>query len=349
MFSSLSSIIFFLATSSFLTSFNLVSAAPTSLTVRQDNTDTNWARGVYIAAVGAGDQCLSAADGNATSGTQVITTTCQNASTWTVPLMKSGGAVVHEGSGLTIDLGEANNRDKLTLQSYTGSATQVFVYGSNNRLFNNGTQKCIDQDSTSGPQVYTCYAQSTNQAWLIRKTPEPQSLDDIPKGQDLTPPNTDLSFIHPQGRKDICVSAISKEATPQAGDGVALTYCAGTGFVGSGYNTSQDLMQWSLPSTNQTGQVKLGSSGLCLETATQGSYGADGMALRLNECQDQSEDQESIWDGLLLKSSVRSSGGDQCLNFAAEAGYVKMDNFLNLRPLQTWGCSNTNENELFEI
>nr|XP_019013383.1 uncharacterized protein I206_01449 [Kwoniella pini CBS 10737]OCF52164.1 hypothetical protein I206_01449 [Kwoniella pini CBS 10737] len=356
MFSTLSSFIFFLVTSS---SFDLVASAPTSLTSRRDQTDTTWARGYYIVPVAAGDKCLAASQPNPTAGTQVITTNCQNASKWSIPLVESGGAVVHDDSGLVLDLGNGNNKDKLTLRNFTGDdQSQFFRHGSDNRLSNNATNKCLDEGE-DGPQVYDCYPQNTNQVWLIRQTPDAKNISEgIPVGSEVSTPNSNLQYIHPKDRGDVCVSAISSGPAAQDQAGVAFTYCAGTGFSNSGTNTSQDLMQWSLPTTDPD-QVRLGSSGLCLETGANivNSYGyeelkvADGMAVKVATCVDNSEGQKWTWDGQLLKSAIKSldqsDQAGQCLNFAAVAGYVKMDNFLNLRPLQTWGCSTQNENELF--
>ncbi|WVW83287.1 hypothetical protein I302_105306 [Kwoniella bestiolae CBS 10118] len=69
------------------------------------------------------------------------------------------------------------------------------------------------------------------------------------------------------------------------------------------------------------------------------------MAVRIEECQDEEKGQQWSWDGQLLRSSVDNN---QCLNLAAEAGYVKMDNFLNIRPMQTWDCSNPDAGFFFE-
>ncbi|WVW83286.1 hypothetical protein I302_105305 [Kwoniella bestiolae CBS 10118] len=280
MISTLSIVLFFLASTS-----TLGLGAPTSLVSRQTQSLNGWADGYYIAAVGRDKKCLGVSSNPASAGTQVVATDCQNASTWRVPILPSGGAIVHEESQLVLDIGEGGEEDQITisqpssqpqfswdlchLQGFTGNSTsQIFKYGSDNRLqLSNSsgwiTDRCIDFGE-NGPHMYGCYPDNTNQVWLIRQSPEPKNLTaGVPQGGEVAVSRSNLNFLHPQGRKDICVSAISSSA-PNATQGIALTYCAGTGFSGSGYNTSHELMEWSLPGS-YAGLVKLGSNNLCLE------------------------------------------------------------------------------------
>ncbi|WWD01579.1 hypothetical protein V866_008524 [Kwoniella sp. B9012] len=348
MFSKLTAVLLLLGSTS-----TFVSSLPTSLIPRQSKAPSGWADGYYIAAVGQDKKCLAPAQSPAVEGIEIIATDCRNASTWRVPIQSSGGAVVHEKSQLVLDFGEGQSGSKVTLQNFTGKVEkQIFHYGSDDRLrIENGTKwpvdRCLDLGD-DGPQVYQCFPDNTNQVWVIRQTPEPKNLTEgVPQGSEVAVQDSNLNFIHPQDRKDICVSAVSN-STAQASQGIAFTYCAGTGFAGSGYNTSHELMEWSLPGSG-AGQVKLGSSNLCLETGANvwvdDAGGSEipyfkvqnGMEIRLEECDENRTGQSWSWDGQLLRTSANAN---QCLNFAAEAGYVKMDNFLNLRPLQTWDCSN---------
>ncbi|WWC61279.1 uncharacterized protein I303_103860 [Kwoniella dejecticola CBS 10117] len=319
MFTKSTSLVSLVASISFLT---LASPAPTKLEVRQDSEDHSWAKGSYIAIVGARNECLSPAtsgsdtNANATEGTKVEAVQCHMAATWSVPLVESGGAIVHEDSGLVIDLGQNVNNGNLTLQTFSGDdQTQIFNYGADNRLSNNATGKCIDRGD-DGLQIYDCRPNNVNQVWLIRTTPEAKALDDdAPTRSDASSSNSDLKYIQPKERKDLCISTISDGSSIQSNAGVALTYCAGSESSDSGNSTSADLMQWSL-SGKEPGQVKLGSSGLCLETGGNviNSYGyeeltvVNAMGVRMATCDDQAPGQKWSSDQFMLKSAIEKTG-----------------------------------------
>ncbi|WRT66982.1 uncharacterized protein IL334_003948 [Kwoniella shivajii] len=345
---SLTSILFFLASQA-----TLALSAPRPLIPRQSDNNAvqtyTSANGYYIAGIGVDKQCLAPADSPPVANSQIIMTDCQNATTWNIPLNES--YVIHPDTGLVFDLGQADNGGNITLQQASDSAAQIFQYSPDNRLSSVNHTKCIDRGQ-DGPQVWDCYPQNTNQAWAIRKTAELSDLSSVPHAPgDISPSgkssngNT-LNFLHPQNRTDICVTAI-KNSTGELQEGLALTYCFGLATT----NTPHELMEWELP-YDKEGLVRLGQSGYCLEVGAydNSAYKVEnGMAIRTVTCDENAAGQRWFYKSgeRLLQSWV--SGSNQCLNWAAEASDVQMDNFLNLRPVQVWDCSSPDGQFQFSV
>ncbi|WWC85339.1 uncharacterized protein L201_000202 [Kwoniella dendrophila CBS 6074] len=315
--------------------------------------DINDDSGYYIVSMGNGE-CLAPKDcSSPKEGSQVVTKECSKAPKWKVPIGEKGGEVVHIGSGLVLDVGTGKNNENVTLAKSSGNAaSQSFIYGTDSRFTHQSA--CLDL-GPNGPQSYDCFPQNTNQVYLLRQTPQPLTIDQsIPKGEEATCTKDGFDFLHPKGRNDICVSVVS-ESTARAEQGVALTYCSGKGFPGTNVHTSQELMEWSLPTKSQNGTVKLGSgeSGLCLEVgetiyvddAKNHQFQVDNsMAVRVVKCDNNSKGQSWSWDGQFLKTTLK--GYDQCLNILDGSGYIKMDNFFDIRPLQIWDCSKPDSNSV---
>ncbi|WWC61292.1 uncharacterized protein I303_103873 [Kwoniella dejecticola CBS 10117] len=300
--------------------------------------------GVYISSIRDGS-CLSTTDEPAQIGSKVVFANCEGAETWHVP--NEAGLLGLDTVGLVLD---QNDEDGLYLREpVKNSSSQLWKWRSDNRLSSADNSLCL-QHSQGGPQPVECDSMNVDQVWILRNTSRAQTFDDIAKQPDVNR----NGFIHPYGRNDICLSAVSaKEAF--VGGGIAMTYCSGKGD-GNSYlpvSTSDSLFTWNLPAKGQRGHVKLSSKNLCLETGYK-TYNVKGywewsfmygMGIQLKECDDSIKGQDWIWDGKTLK--IAEGDSNQCLNILGRSGPVQMSNFLNLRPMQLWTCDPNDQNSMF--
>ncbi|WVF72339.1 hypothetical protein IAT40_007152 [Kwoniella sp. CBS 6097] len=316
--------------------------------------------GLYVVSFNT-NKCLTPSLGyNTTDGDRLIMLDCEDerVRTWHVPysaglfgLSTLGLAVQPDGKGVNGD------KMKITDPLDGSNSKTLWLWNTDNRIATSGGTQCLDMGK-DGPQMFDCYPENTDQIWIMRNTTQPQRLEDLPV-MDKGPGK---GYIHPRKRDDICVSVASGDE-PHSGHGVALTYCSGKGDRSGPkeITTSQTSLQWTLPSINTAGRIKLAGAkaGLCLETGirrkkrskagtTEGEeeevFG-DGMGIRVEICNDKRKGQDWHWNGKMLR--VTGGEGDQCLNILDGAGPVPMSNFINLGPLQTWKCSNIDPNQRF--
>ncbi|WWC69615.1 uncharacterized protein I206_103558 [Kwoniella pini CBS 10737] len=302
--------------------------------------------GVYISSIRDGS-CLST-NGQPEIGSKVIFDNCDGAETWHVP--NEAGLLGLDTLGLVFD---QNDQDGLYLREpVKNSTSQLWKWYSDNRIGSSDHTICLEY-SQGGPKTAECDSMNVDQVWILRNTSRSQTFDDIAKKDDVNR----QGYIHPYGRNDICLSAISAKE-PFIGGGIAMTYCSGKGD-GNFYlpvSTSESLFKWNLPIKGQKGHIKLSSSNLCLETGLK-SYNQKGyydwsliygMGIQLKECDNSIKGQDWIWDGKTIKI-VDEGNSNQCLNILGRSGPIQMTNFLNLRPMQLWTCDSSDYNSMFSI
>ncbi|WRT66973.1 uncharacterized protein IL334_003938 [Kwoniella shivajii] len=329
-------------TSLFLTllgTFQDVQAHPYPLQSRQEKST-----GLYIASIRDGS-CLSIPGSTPTIGSRIISSTdCENAETWHVP--NGNGLLGLDTVALVWDRSDKGNI--ILNEPIKNSTSQSWLWSYDNRISTSDGTACLEQ-SSSGPLRADCDPENLNQVWILRNTSYPPNIEDIPKQQDVI----GQGYIHPFGRKDICLAGISN-SSPYAGVGVAMTYCSGKGDGSTmqPVSTSQSLMKWNLPLTGKEGHVKLSGSNFCLESGLKVLNGTNtgydykyqyGMGVRIEPCDENEDGQQWLWDGKLLKLSKSL---DQCLNILGGSGPIQQTNFLNLRPMQLWTCDQEDENSV---
>ncbi|WWC85334.1 uncharacterized protein L201_000197 [Kwoniella dendrophila CBS 6074] len=307
--------------------------------------------GLYISSIRDGT-CLSSNESVPVKGSTLVTDNCDNARTWHVP--SGGGLIGLDTVALAWDMDNQGDGVSLTEPS-SESTTQSWKWSSDNRISTNNGSTCL-QHTPNGPKTAQCDPLNVDQVWTLRNSSRPQRWDDIAKQNDLDR----NGYIHPLGRKDICLSAISS-STPHTGIGVAMTYCSGKGD-GSYYlpiSTSETLFKWDLPSSpSSTEKIQITLSSrkdLCLETGFKKHNGTGydweyiyGMGLTIENCDSDEQGQWWIWNGKSFKVA-NDDKHNQCLNVLGGAGPYQITNFLNLRPMQLWTCDETDENSVSQF
>ncbi|OCF72020.1 hypothetical protein I204_07284 [Kwoniella mangroviensis CBS 8886] len=311
--------------------------------VQEQDQEPEKSTGLYISSIRDG-KCITTNDTVPVIGSELVMMDCEGAETWHVP--NGEGLLGLDTVGLVWDSQGGEGDGVIVNASGTQTTSQLWKWSSDNRVSSSNGSICL-QHTPGKPKIASCDSENVDQVWILRNTSQPQYFDDIAKQPDS---NRD-GYIHPKGRNDICLSAISN-AEAYVGSGIAMTYCSGKGD-GTSYlpvSTSESLFTWSLPTVNQKGHVKLSAQDLCLQTGlkagnnnTEWTY-IYGMGINLQECDDKKEGQDWIWDGESLK--VAHGDSNQCLNILGGAGPVSMTNFLNLRPMQLWTCDSDDENSV---
>ncbi|CED83142.1 Ricin B lectin domain [Phaffia rhodozyma] len=249
------------------------------------------------------------------------------------------------GSNFCLDAGtdNSNNQPLKIWTCYPGLYQQQWYYTDDNRIAITGGNKCLDL-GPNGPQTYQCTPNNDNQVWYTPGTVAPPvSSTTVPPITSTLVPSVTTSVappvsssaspspplggpslvIHPNGRTDFCLEAVSANNVPVEGSLVQVKVCTGRS------NQRFDIYRGD-------NLVRLSNSNLCLDA---GSNIGNNVALKVWTCYPGLKQQQWYYTN---DNRIAITGGNQCADNTN--GILSSAN-----TLQTYQCITGNNNQVFTV